>query len=337
MNAPYTDTMRKWAVDTRRAGTLDHADGVGEVGLGEDDAGKRLAVRFALQMADGYAVTVRFQVFGCGFTVAACAAVADLAEGRTLTELDHITPDTVGTLLGGLPRERDYCAGLAVEALQAAVKSCRTGRNPVAASLTTRSDHRPRVTANNRTYRLLIDSPSPAGVSPEDRHLFACLLAVACSEPYAVEAALGLHREELLALLALYFPVLALTDLKTHSSPAMPSLPATNRDILNLLFDYLPAGANGSAPSPSVYLARIVAARIEQPGHLWRALGLCARPELTAAIRRHLPALAAANNKGLRWKRFLYKQLCEKDGGVMCKAPACGVCSDYVLCFADGD
>jgi nitrogen fixation protein NifQ len=66
-------------------------------------------------------------------------------------------------------------------------------------------------------------------------------------------------------------------------------------------------------------------------------MGLFSRPELSAAIRRHLPALAAANHKGMRWKRFLFRQLCEQTGGSLCKTPDCGRCSDYSLCFAKGD
>jgi nitrogen fixation protein NifQ len=66
-------------------------------------------------------------------------------------------------------------------------------------------------------------------------------------------------------------------------------------------------------------------------------MGLFERPQLTAAIRRYLPSLAVANHQNMRWKRYLYKQVCERNGGVMCKAPNCGVCSDYALCFAVED
>jgi len=64
-------------------------------------------------------------------------------------------------------------------------------------------------------------------------------------------------------------------------------------------------------------------------------MGLIARPEPTAAIRHHLPALAAANARGMRWKRFLYKKLCGLGGGEMCRAPDCGMCSEYALYLAE--
>jgi len=69
----------------------------------------------------------------------------------------------------------------------------------------------------------------------------------------------------------------------------------------------------------------------------WSPLGVDGLLRALAAdrrIRRHLPTLAAANNKGMRWKRYLFKQVCEMNGGMMCKSPNCGDCSDYTLCFA---
>ena len=329
----YTDTIRRWATDDRRTGTLTDADGIGEIGLGAEEAGQRLAVRFALRVHNGQVETVRYQVFGCGFTIAACAAAAELAEGRTLPEIAALTPAMVDTALAGLPAERDYCAVLAIQALQAAAKSAGNGCTPVAAALTKEDDHAPRVTAADPIYRLLMDYPAPPGAPPEDRHLFACLLAVAASESVNIAAALGLSDDELSDLLHLYFPAVELGALPWGSVPAATATPPANPDLLRLLFDYLPSDTDGWTPAPSLWLARIIATRAAYPGHLWIAMGLLARPELTAAIHRHLPALALANDKGMRWKRFLFKQLCDRTGGVLCSTPDCGECSDYTLCF----
>jgi len=35
----------------------------------------------------------------------------------------------------------------------------------------------------------------------------------------------------------------------------------------------------------------------------------------------------------MRWKKFFYRTLCERDGVLLCKAPNCEVCEDYALCF----
>jgi nitrogen fixation protein NifQ len=329
----YTESIRQWAIDTRRAGTLDDADGIGEVGLEAGEIGRRLAVRFALRVSDGLASVVRFQVFGCGFTIAACAAAADLAEGLPLAEIVNITPLSVDAALGGLPPERNYCAALAVEALRAAVKSACSGRSPVAAAVAPADDHTPRVTPDDKVYRLLCDSSPPPGASPDDRHLFACLLAVATGEPYGIAMALSLTIGELEKIVQSYFPAVSLAELESLSPPSNEMPPLMNDDILNLLTTYVPGEASGRSPAPSLWLARILAARAAHSGHLWRAMGLFARADLTSAISRHLPALARDNTHGMRWKRFLYKKLCEQSGGVMCKTPDCRACSDFALCF----
>jgi nitrogen fixation protein NifQ len=330
----YTDIIRRWATDDRRTGTLPDADGIGEVGLGADEAGKRLAVRFALRLRDDNVETVRFQVFGCGFTIAACAAAAELAEGRPLDRAAAIDAAAVDAVLGGLPAERGYCAELAVEALHAAMASARSEFHGVKTTLHPlgAEDHGTPVSAANPTYRLLMDNPSSSGVAEEDRHLFACLLNIAAREPYDPAEALGLTTAELSALMKAYFPVVDPSMLTgPRVAPAAP--PERNNDVLEILLSHVPDSLDEQKKQTGLWLARILAARAAHPGHLWTAMGLFRRPELTAAIQRHLPSLIAANSQNMRWKRFLFRQVCELHGAVLCKAPDCGVCSDYALCF----
>ena len=330
----YTDIIRHYAMDDRFSGELPDPDGVGEVGLDAGEAGKRLAVRFMLRVAGGQVAAVRFQVFGCGFTIAACAAAAELAEGGTLEDVAAIDAAAIDAALGGLPGERGYCAELATEALQGAVAGARDGSRAVrhATRAPSETAHGPRITAGDPVYRDLMGSRAPTGVAAEDRHLFACLLAVAAGEPFPAAAALGLGKGELDAVLNRYFPD-ARRDLLNRAAEtgATRPPPAPNPDVLALLLDH----AAGGNRRESTWLARIVAARSTLPGHLWVAMGLFERPELSGAIRRHLPTLATANAGNMRWKRFVFKQVCDLGGGVLCKAPNCGVCSDYALCFAE--
>lgn len=67
--------------------------------------------------------------------------------------------------------------------------------------------------------------------------------------------------------------------------------------------------------------------------HLWQDLGLWSRNDLSALIKYNFPALFVANNKNMKWKKFLYKQLCEAEGLYVCRAPSCEVCQDYNVCF----
>lgn len=67
--------------------------------------------------------------------------------------------------------------------------------------------------------------------------------------------------------------------------------------------------------------------------HLWQDLGVWQRGELTAFLTYNFPTLARRNSKDMKWKKFLYKQLCETEGIYLCRAPSCEVCSDYSNCF----
>jgi nitrogen fixation protein NifQ len=331
----YTDTIRKWAIDNRRAGTLPDADGTGEVGLDAGEAGRRLAVRFTLKVDLDRVTDIRYQVFGCGYSMAACAVAADLSVGYTLDEVESIDRTKLDTELDGLPSDRSYCADLAVEALQAAIKSVRSDRQPIRNSVEGEAEHAPRITPDDPVYALLINSPKPERVNNADRHLFASLIAVATQEPHETAAALGLVDSDLASILKTYFLGIDLAALQPHQTSAEQAPPECSKDVLSILLSHLPLAPGHRDLYASVWLAHILAARAAHPGHLWVAMGLSERPQLSAAIRRHLPSLAEANQQNMRWKRYLYKQVCDRNGGTMCKAPNCGVCSDYSLCFAE--
>lgn len=82
-----------------------------------------------------------------------------------------------------------------------------------------------------------------------------------------------------------------------------------------------------------LWLAQIVAAACIGMDHLWQDLGLRSRMDLSELMRRNFPALAARNSRDMKWKKFLYKQLCEKEGINACRAPSCDICIDYQKCF----
>ncbi|MDT8441361.1 MAG: nitrogen fixation protein NifQ [Desulfuromonadales bacterium] len=332
--AEYSGKIRLWATDTRRTGILADADGTGEIGLEAAEIGRRLGARFTLKVIQNRICDARYQVFGCGYSMAACAVAADLAVGQTLGESRGLDADCLEAALDGLPEERRYCAELAARALQAAVQSALTG-GTVRTALPQDKAHAPRVTSNHPVYDLLMPSRSPAAISDADRHLLACPLSVATEEPWETAAALGLDAKALNALLSLVFPGVDRAALAELAPPVTASPPECNTELLTLLLPHVPTDRGFMQQMISSWLVRILATRSALPGHLWVAMGLTERPQLSAAIGRHLPSLAAANRGNMRWKRFLFKQLCEQKGGTLCLAPNCGVCSDYHLCFAD--
>lgn len=98
-------------------------------------------------------------------------------------------------------------------------------------------------------------------------------------------------------------------------------------DLLAPLLDH------ASAIPQARDVAQAVAVACLGDNHLWQYLQLANRAELSALMRHWFPALVARNHQDMKWKKFLYKQLCEREQLVICKAPSCGVCSDHKLCF----
>ena len=201
----YSDTIRKWAMDGRRAGWLPDADGTGEVGLASAEVGKRLAVRFTVKVELDRIADVRYQVFGCGFSMAACAVAADMAVGYTLDEAHRINAEELDSALDGLPSERRYCADLAAGAFQAALRSVHGGHHKVETKITADPEHGPRISPDHPVYKSMMSSCKPDLVIEEDRHLLACLLSVAAEEACGLAAALGLYNSDLVAILQIYF------------------------------------------------------------------------------------------------------------------------------------
>lgn len=82
-------------------------------------------------------------------------------------------------------------------------------------------------------------------------------------------------------------------------------------------------------------LASIIAHACLRPDHLWRDLGLNGRDEVTDMLSRYFPALVARNVDGMRWKKFLARELALSLGITPQPAPGCPGCEDFGLCFGD--
>ena len=340
----YTEKILKYASDSEHVGTLEDAHGTGEAGLASGQVGTRLAVRFFLKVSGEQVEKAAFQVFGCGFTIAACAAAAELCEGRPLADIRAVSAEDIHRHLDDeLPSERRYCANLASLALQAAAESVISGSvvkvdwalaGPVA------PDQGPRIAADDPLLLALLSAAAGNGQPAEDSRLFAGLLTLAAGENGSLELALGLPGEQIDSLLAGYFPGFDRTLLEKTAARrrAHDGVEEPNPEVQDILRSHIQALSPQSGEFPiAAWLAEIIAARVTLPGHLWVAMGFARRAELTETIRRHFPSLAAANNRGMRWKRYLFKQICDRHGGVMCRTPNCADCSDYALCFPSDD
>ena len=102
-------------------------------------------------------------------------------------------------------------------------------------------------------------------------------------------------------------------------------------DLLALLLDHADPAAGSAAERAAVAGSVALACLGDQ--HLWQDLQFGSRAELSALMRRWFPALVAKNAADMKWKKFLYKQLCEREELFICKAPSCAVCCDRAACF----
>jgi nitrogen fixation protein NifQ len=162
-----------------------------------------------------------------------------------------------------------------------------------------------------------------------DRHVFACAITIGLAESRCpLTAALGLSPSVLADLLNAYFPdagrYLPAANLGEDAGQDQLEEP----DLRQLLIDHRSRDA-----LEEEWLAAIVARRSLGANHLWQDLGLFDRGELNTLMDRHFHNLKRLNSGDMKWKKFFYRQLCERDGVLICKAPTCDACTDVGVCF----
>ena len=99
-------------------------------------------------------------------------------------------------------------------------------------------------------------------------------------------------------------------------------------DILRLLLDHATVLDEATGQ-----VARFIAFSSLMENHLWQDMRLKDRDELSDIMRTYFGPLATKNTADMKWKKFFYKQICEREGFMLCKSPSCGVCVDYYKCF----
>lgn len=144
---------------------------------------------------------------------------------------------------------------------------------------------------------------------------------------------LGLQPQQFRALQARYFKGIRLSGRAASGRRPDFSRMLEREDLLRLLM----AHAGQQSLAETRWVAEILVAGCLGDDHLWQDLGLWSRAELSGLIALNFPALAARNTQDMKWKKFLYKQLCEAEGIRACRAPSCEVCIDYRLCFGPED
>lgn len=165
---------------------------------------------------------------------------------------------------------------------------------------------------------------SPQAATDPLRPILASLLAGRSLNQGVLSATLGLSEAAFQAMWNRYFPG---AHLHLQDGPGEDI--AELDDLLQLLLEYR-AGLRQS----EVWLAHSVAYSCCGRNHLWQDLGLANRAELSTLMTVAFPALAALNVGDMKWKKFIYRHYCSKEGIYVCPAPSCSECADHAKCFA---
>jgi nitrogen fixation protein NifQ len=170
----------------------------------------------------------------------------------------------------------------------------------------------------------LLATPAAARFADDpNRSLLASMIAGHAVGNGCLPLHLGVGNGHYEDLLADYFPFFE-TVAQNDQVEAIPEW----SDLQKLLLDHR-AGERDS----ELWIADIIATACAGRDHLWQDLGLINRDELSQLMWVNFPELARSNVGDMKWKKFLYRQFCSREGIYVCPAPSCGVCKDYAKCF----
>ena len=114
----YSEKVMDHFMNPRNVGTIDDADGVGEVG----NAKCGDIMKIYLKVEDNIIKDVKFKTFGCGSAIASSSMATELIKGKPLSQALELTNKAVAEALDGLPAHKLHCSVLAEEAIKAAIE-----------------------------------------------------------------------------------------------------------------------------------------------------------------------------------------------------------------------
>jgi nitrogen fixation NifU-like protein len=136
----YSKTVMDHFRKPRNVGTIEGADGVGEVG--NPLCGDMMTIY--IKIHDDRIEDIKFQTFGCGAAIAVSSMLTELAKGKTVDEAKKITNKDVAEALEGLPKNKLHCSNLGADALQLAIRNYedrKTGKSPAEAKRQEKHEH----------------------------------------------------------------------------------------------------------------------------------------------------------------------------------------------------
>lgn len=122
MAMTYSEKVRDHFANPRNVGTIEDANGVGEVGNAV--CGDIMKMYLKIN-DDGIIEDVKFNTFGCGAAIATSSMATEMIKGKSIEEAAQLTNKAVVEALDGLPPVKVHCSVLAEEAVQAALEDYR--------------------------------------------------------------------------------------------------------------------------------------------------------------------------------------------------------------------
>ena len=116
--ALYSEVVMDHFMNPRNVGTIENADGVGEVG----NAKCGDIMKIYLKIENDIIVDVKFETFGCGSAIASSSMATEMIMGKSIHEAMQLTNKAVAEALDGLPLHKMHCSVLAEEAIKGALK-----------------------------------------------------------------------------------------------------------------------------------------------------------------------------------------------------------------------
>lgn len=114
----YSKKVMDHFTNPRNVGTIDNADGIGEVG----NAKCGDIMRIYLKINKNIIEDVKFETFGCGSAIASSSMATEMIKGKHLNEAMQLTNKAVAEALDGLPAHKLHCSVLAEEAIKSAIE-----------------------------------------------------------------------------------------------------------------------------------------------------------------------------------------------------------------------
>ena len=116
--ALYSEKVMAHFTNPRNVGTIENADGVGEVG----NAKCGDIMKIYLKIENDIILDVKFDTFGCGSAIASSSMATEMIKGKSIAEAMQLTNKAVAEALECLPAAKMHCSVLAEEAIKNALK-----------------------------------------------------------------------------------------------------------------------------------------------------------------------------------------------------------------------